>query len=194
MTSCPRHGLSDDAFGYARAQLWLARALERPLARELTSARFSASTFADAATDQSRLSQFTTGGALCSPAALLAGIAALVRDAMARDASTQSLVPDPLASANDPFLREVNVPWVGVDDAVYYLQDRAEPERVAAAWTQAASASGALGLVTAAPLERGAVTPDSLALAAQRTTLLVITAYDGDGVIAFERRTRPREG
>ena len=137
--------------------------LSRPLARELTSERFSASTFADAATHERRLSQFTTGGALCSPAALLDGITALVRDAMARDASTQWLVPDPLASANDPFLRKVNVPWVGVDDAVYYLQDGAEPERVAAAWTQAASASGALGLVTAAPLERGAVTPDSLA-------------------------------
>ena len=103
-------------------------------------------------------------------------------------------MPDPLSSRNDPFLCQVNVPWIALDDAIYYLEDDRDPQRLAAAWKQAASASGALGLVTDAPLGRDTATPDSLASAAQRATLLVVGAYDGDGVIVFERRTRPREG
>jgi len=79
-----------------------------------------------------------------------------------------------MTSEGDPFLANVSVQRFAVDGVVYYR----EQVRLEDAWRAAASASGTIGLVT--------TDGETLEALASGAVLVVVTAYDGDGVILFE--------
>jgi hypothetical protein len=175
------------AFEYLRESLWLARGLEPFLQHVVVSERFGASTVADAQIPDERLLRFITGGlghAIDLPH--LAGDRAA--RAMSDSPTARWVVPDPMARPTDRFLADSPVRPVVIDDGVYYAEARAIPHRLADAWAAAASAAGNLGLVTTeAPDGQTAAAPD-LQRIAEGTQLLVVTAYDGEGLAFFTRR------
>jgi hypothetical protein len=162
MRPCTRHPVSDEAFAFAHEQLWLAPGLEPYLRLILTPARFTASAVAGVDTAPERLAQFAVGGALCSQQGLRDFLGRLVRVTLDGEPGAAWIVPDPMA------------------DATLHRND----EVPIGAWRAAESAAGQMGLVTT-----GGGAPEALA---SHATLVVMTAYDGDGLRVFERRRRQR--
>lgn len=179
--------LGPDAFEYLHERLWLARGLEPFLKRVVVSWRFRASTVADAQISDERLLRFTVGGlGHAIELAQLAGDRAA--QAMSAGATALWVVPDPLARPTDRSLANRPVEPLVIDDAVYYAEARAIPPRLADSWAAAASAVGSLGLVTTATLDWQTASETDLQRIAEGTQLLVLTAYDGDGLVFFTRR------
>lgn len=179
--------VTDGAFEFARDQLWLARELEPMLSPSLTSDRWKATTFADPAVSDERLSRFAEGGrvASCDP---IPATLSVVRDAMTRDAPANWLLPDPVASPDDPHLDTPHTRQFSVGGTVYYIEPTPDIELLRAAWRNASSAGGQMGLATTHELPYPSVTEPDLKAAVDSAVVLVFTAYDGDGVLLFSAR------
>ena len=175
------------AFDYLRESLWLARGLEPFLKDVMVSERFSASTVADTQIPDERPLRLTEGGlgqAIDLPQ--VAGDRAA--RAMSAAATAMWVVPDPIARPGDRVLANNPVRRLVIDDGVYYAEARAIPHRLAGAWAAAASAAGSLGLVTTAALDWQTAAETDLQRIAEGTQLLIVTAYDGEGLVFFTRR------
>jgi hypothetical protein len=182
----PRRSLPPDALRYARDQLWVARGLGPHLDRHLTADEWSSWTFADLSVPESRLERFSEGGAINS-VDVESDVWREVATTMAGNAPAAWLVPDPLGRPTDPFLRDVDVEYFVMEDAVYYVERSGEIERLAATWRQASSAAGQMGLVTTYDLPASELDAADLRFAAGHAVLLAMSAYDGDGILLFEK-------
>lgn len=185
---CTRRHVPEHAFAFVRDQLWLARGIAPFLEDAITPKLWDVTTLAGHEVSDARLERFSEGGLLCAPHAVTDGLLAVVRDVMTREDPATWVVPDPLAKPGDRFLARVGVAWFAVDHAVYYVERSPVPERLAATWRQASSAAGQLGLVTTHEVARNG--PADLERVAGDAILIVVTAYDGDGVLLLERRSR----
>jgi hypothetical protein len=184
-----RRSLPPGALHYVRDQLWLARGLEPYLDDVLASNEWDSWTYADPSVPAPRLERFSEGGALSSTDVhphVWKDIAA----AMAAEAPAAWLVPDPLGRPDDAFLKDLTVPNCVVDDAVYYIARTGEIDRIAATWRQAGSAAGQLGLITNYELPSAGMNAADLRAAAEQTFLLAVSAYDGDGTLLLEKKSR----
>jgi hypothetical protein len=187
-STCTRRPVSDRAFDFVREQLWLARGLEPFLQEALSRERWAATTFAEPAVPDARLQRFSDGGRLCAPHPLDAGVLAVVRAAMMSKPAGVWLAPDPMASPQDRFLDKVRIPWFTVEDAVYYVERSPAIESLKTVWQRTASAAGQMGLVTAHQLPTSRLDRADLEGAVGGAVLIVVSAYDGDGVLLLERR------
>jgi hypothetical protein len=183
---CTRRQVPERAFAFVRDQLWLARGIAPFLEDALTPEQWDVTTLAGETVSDRRLGRFAEGGRLCAADALRDGLLTAVRDVMTRENPATWLVPDPMAKPGDRFLARVDVAWFAAGDSVYYVERSPVLERLAATWKQANSAVGQLGLVTTHEV---AQLPD-LEGVANEAILIVVTAYDGDGVLLLERRSR----
>jgi hypothetical protein len=180
-----RRLLPADALDYAHDQFWMARGLGPHLDGLLAPSTWSAWTVADPSVPMSRLVRFSEGGSIASDSVehhLYAAVAKAMTHVVAA-----WLVPDPLARPDDRFLMDVEVEYHGLDDAVYYVGRTAETERLAAVWRQAGSAAGQIEIVTTHALPASELDTDDLRSAAARAVLIVMSAYDGDGVLFLEK-------
>lgn len=180
-----RHILGDEALAYARDRVWLARDLAPGLADSLAAEGWQAYTLADPGTPSDRLVRLTQGGLAYSQDAQRE-MAREVSEAMRRHVSPIWIVPNPLARASDKAALNVGVDVLVRDGTVYYVAHSHDPDAVLAVWWEAASATGQLGFVTAA----GEVTDDvddDLGAAVRQAVLVVLTAFDGEGVLFLER-------
>ncbi|HEX7300303.1 MAG TPA: hypothetical protein VF257_15000 [Solirubrobacteraceae bacterium] len=182
-----RRSLPPDALRYARDQLWVARGLGPHLKELLTSDAWDSWTFADPSVPASRLERFST--------ALAIGLADVechawkeVATVMTAESPAVWLAPDSLARPGDGILKRVTVEQQFVDDGVYLVERAGDVDRIAATWGWASSAAGQMGLVTTHVLPASGIDAEDLRAAAEQAVLLVMTAYDGDGIIFFRRR------
>lgn len=183
-----RRALGAEAISYVIDRLWLARGLEAPLTARLRAAEWRAWTFADRGVSRARLANFRSGGHVFSGGSVADQIARIVAARLRRHGGWW-IVPDPMANPCDAILREVA--HVAVDDAVYYAQVAPGPAVVADMWRRAASAAGAVGLVAGRGFDKHAEGINELADITEALELLVVEAYDGDGVIYLESAPSP---
>ena len=177
-----RRALGADAVAYVVDRLWLAAGFADALTARLQEGAWRAWTLADSDASDERLARFSTGGHVFSGSAAYQ-IGNVVASRLRRSAGCW-IVPDLMAKPSDPFL--ARTPHVTVDDGVYYVEAAAERTVVAGTWVQAASAAGAIGVVArrcfASPDDRS----ESFGRIVETLELLVVEAYDGDGVIYVE--------
>jgi hypothetical protein len=183
------HPVSDAAFAFARRALWLARDFEEPLGAALVPGRWdvAAVTGGGAAVPNERLERFDAGGL----GAGRANVAGVVVEAWREAPGATFVAVDGMGKEGDPFLTGVTTPYVFVERTIVYpvpVPDRAAVER---AWDAGASAAGQMGfLTTRAPTApRGG--HEDLAAMVAGATLVVLTAYDGEGAVVFRRRSGP---
>lgn len=95
------------------------------------------------------------------------------------------LVPDAMAKPSDGFL-DGESDYVAAGDAVYYATARPDPGRICEVWRRGSSAAGQVGLVCARPVlsDQG----EELEAVVRHTKIVVMSAFDGEGVLFFERR------
>jgi hypothetical protein len=187
MTASCHRDLPAQAFTYAHNHLWLARDLGPGLGEALQEETFYAWTLADTSVAEERLSEFDRGGKIYS-GDLDRAICGEAATAMARRQRSVWLVPDSLARPGDPFLTSVQTSYFAVGDAVYYWERSTEVRRLMQTWARGASAAGQIAIVTPTHIDWGAVREPELDVAAEQATLVVVSAYDGDGAIIFTRK------
>jgi hypothetical protein len=185
---CSRRPVSSGAFDFVREQLWLARGLAPRLRETLTPEYWDVTTFAEPSVSDARLERFSQGGRLCVADPLDSGALSVIRSAMTREMTAVWLAPDPMAKPQDRFLDDVHRRWFAVDDAVYYVERSPAIDDLKAVWRQTGSAAGQMGLVTTYELPVSALDSEDLNGAASNAVLVVVSAYDGDGVLLLERR------
>lgn len=181
-----RRALPRSTFAYARERLWLAGGLEGVLASVLQDSSFDAWTIADGMVTDSRLQALERGGLDGRDVASDVGREAA--RVMERIGESSLVVPDSLAKPGDAFLggnRTDDIVIVG--GGVYYVGRSANQEELEATWRKASSSAGQLGLVTSRSLAPAA-SEDDLRSAGEHAELIVLTAYDGEGAVYFERR------
>jgi hypothetical protein len=66
------------------------------------------------------------------------------------------------------------------------LERERDRDRLTVAWNSAVTAAGQMGFVTTAPPDASAPTREALLRAAEHATLIVFSAYDGEGGLVLE--------
>jgi hypothetical protein len=183
---CTRRDLPHQAaLGYARRSLWLARGLEPHLETSLERGGWHAWTLADPGVPAARLERFDEGGRLCHDELDLVLFGHL-SEAMQRHQGSVLVVPDPLARPADSFLARVPTAHVSHGEAVYHLGRSGEPAKLLRVWRQAMSAAGAMALLTTCDMRGPSLDDGDLASAAARAKHILVSAYDGDGVLVLD--------
>jgi hypothetical protein len=113
-------------------------------------------------------------------------VANAVAVAMAAYAPALWLVPDPMGRPNDPDVLRWTGEQAAFDDAVYYVERTSDYDAVMGTWSQANSAAGQCGVVTTGLIGDGEIESDDLQRFGAGARLVVLSAYDGDGVLFFE--------
>lgn len=181
-----RYELSASALAYLKDQLWASRGLEEPLFEALHSREWRAWTRATSATDTSRLGRYAEaiGTGEYSDADAVEAIC----DALVGGGSAW-IIAHPYARPNDPFLSRERTAYTALEDAVYYVGDRADRAAIATAWRRAKSEPATIGIVTKARISLEELTPELLERAASGVCLVVLRAYDGERAIVFQPAT-----
>lgn len=180
--------LPASAIDHLLDQLWTARGLERYLREALLRSQWQTWTYAMSEVPPSRLEEYSQGGSRFPE--VESNVVAAV-DACVRAVGGTWIVPDPLARPGDAFLTRSSVPHVVVDDAVYYMDGLRTSDGFGAAWRWARSDPATVGIVTKAALSPQSVSRAALDAAARAVCFVVLRAYDGEGVIMFERHASP---
>jgi hypothetical protein len=177
-----RRELGAQALGWLIERLWLARGFEDALTAELLRGGWRAWTLADRDVSDARLAEYSTGGHVFSDGSVADQVARVAAVRLRRLAGWW-IVPDPAAGPGDRFLD--GVAHQAVADAVYYMERTHERSVIARLWQQAATATDRMGLVA----QRGLASEhwNAFAEIVAGVELLVVGAYDGDGVIFVER-------
>lgn len=174
------------ALEYAERAWWLARGLEGDLRRVVVPERFYAwtSVGADAAAQLVSGGDLARGLGVTSCGEARPSLTDAVR-LVGLDRSRVWLVPDPMARPGDPLLKTV-ADYIVAGDGVYHVASDSQPDQILTAWRNASSAAGQLGVVTSRPPV--SLDPADLQAVAEHARLVVMSAFDGQGLLFFERR------
>lgn len=178
----------DVALQYASDWWWLGRGLAPYLAEAVVPGSFFAWTSADeiSAPNLNSLAGLRSG--LLSEAVGQAGsrhlpLVEVVSSAMGRGGIW--LAVDAMASPGDAFLA-ADSNYIAAGDAIYRAAIFPDPRRIAGLWRETSSAAGQLGLVGTYPVV--SAEEQELRRVVSEASLVVMSAFDGDGVLFFERR------
>lgn len=172
-------------FGALDTVLWVAGGFEEALAQALDAERWSATALVvRAVPSPERLLQVRTGG-LPGGAIGDDAIVALLERELRADPWSLLVAVDPLGKPGDGYLARADAPHEAVGTTVVYPVAARDRPSIAAAWRAAAGGPGPVALLTRRAPAAAAGAPAALVATA---TLVVLLAYDGEGLLVLRRR------